>query len=47
MHRLRDYYAEVLQQELNEIKELEELYFHIECQDETKKEVSPFKIRNL
>ena len=32
--RLRDYYTEVLQQELNEIKETEEVYYHIEIHDE-------------
>ena len=35
MHCLRDYYTEVLQQELNEIKEPEEIYYHIENLDET------------
>ena len=46
MHCLRDYYTEVLQQELNEIKEPEEIYY-IEFQDETKREVNPFKLRNF
>ena len=47
MNWLRDYYTEVLQQELNEIKEPEEIYYHIEFQAETKREVNPFKIRNF
>ena len=47
MHCLRDYYTEVLQQELNEIKEPEEIYYHIEFQDETKRDVNPFKLRNF
>ena len=45
--RLGDYYTDVLQQELNEIKEPEEIYYHIEFQDETKREVNPFKLRNF
>ena len=44
MHCLRDYYTEVLQQDLNEIKEPEEIYNHIEFQDETKREGNPFKL---
>ena len=47
MHCLRDYYTEVLQQELNEIKEPEEIYYHIEFQGETKREVNPCKLQNL
>ena len=47
MHCLWDYYTEVLQQELNEIKEYEEIYSHIEFHDKTKREVNPFKIRNF
>ena len=47
MHCLRDYYTEVVQQALNEIKEPEELYYRIEIQDETKREVYPFKLRNF
>ena len=47
MHRLGDYYAEVLQQELNEIKLPEEIYYHIKFHDETKREVEPFKLRNF
>ena len=47
MHWRRDYYAEVLQQELNEIKEPEELYYRIEIQDETKWEVKPVKLQNF
>ena len=45
--RLGDYYTDVLQQELNEIKEPEEIYYHIEFQDETKRDVNPFKLRNF
>ena len=45
MHCLRDFYTEVLQKELNKIKEPEEIYYHIEFQDETKREVNPFKLR--
>ena len=47
MHCLRDYYAKVLKQELNEIKDSEEIYYHIEFQDETKREVNTFKLRNF
>ena len=47
MHRLRDYYTEVLQQELNQIKEPEEIYHHIEFHDETEREVNPFTLRNF
>ena len=47
MKCLRDYYVKVLQQELNEIKEPEELYYHIEFQDETRREVNSFKLRNF
>ena len=46
-NRLGDYYTDVLQQELNEIKEPEEIYYHIEFQDETKRDVNPFKLRNF
>ena len=46
MHQLRDYYKELLQQELNEIKEREEIYY-IEFQDETKSEVNTFKQLNF
>ena len=41
--RLEDYYTDVLQQELNEIKEPAEIYYHNEFQDETKRDVNPFK----
>ena len=44
MHCLRDYYTEVLQQELNEIKEPEEIYY-IEFHDETKREVYLFELQ--
>ena len=47
MRHLGDYYTEVLQQKLNEIEESEKIYYHIEFDDETKWEVSPFKLRNL
>ena len=43
MQCLRDYYTEVLQQELNEINEPEKKYYLIEFQDETNREVNPFK----
>ena len=43
MHCLRDYYAEVLQQELNGIKEPEEIYLQVEFQDEIRREVNPFQ----
>ena len=46
-HRLGDYYTDVLQQELNEIKEPEEIYHHIELQDETKRDENPFKLQNF
>ena len=47
MQCLRDDYTEALQQELNEIEEPEQTHCHIEFQDETKREVSPFKLRNF
>ena len=47
MHRLGDYYTKVLQHELNEFKESEELYYHFEFPDETRREVNPFKLRNF
>ena len=47
MHRLGDYYTEELQQEINEIQEPEEIYYPIEFDDVTKREVKPFKLRNL
>ena len=46
-HRLGDYYTDVLQQELSEIKEPEEIYYHIEFQNEIKRDVYPFKVRNF
>ena len=46
MHCVRDCYTELVQ-ELNEIKEPEEIYYHIEFHDETKREVGPFKLRNF
>ena len=36
-----------MQQELNEIKEPEEIYYHYEFQDEIKGEVNPFNLRNF
>ena len=45
MHCLRDYYTEVLQQEVNEIKEPEEIYYHLGFQNKTKREVNLFKLR--
>ena len=42
MHCLRDYYTEIVQQDLNEIKEQEEMYYHIEFHDETNIEINPF-----
>ena len=47
MHRLGDFHTKVLQQELNEIKELEQHYYHDEFYDENKREVDPFKLRNF
>ena len=47
MHCLGDYHTEVLQQELNETKEPEEIYYHIEFHDETMREVNPFEPRNF
>ena len=35
------------QQELNETKEPEEKYYHIEIHDETKREVNHFKLRKF
>ena len=39
--RLGDYYTDVLEQELNKIKETEEMYYHIGFLDETKRDVNP------
>ena len=47
MHYLRDHYTEVLQQELNEIKDPREMYYHIESQDEIKRQFNPFTLRNF
>ena len=47
MHCLRDYHTEVLQQELNEIKHSEEIYYHFEFQDETMRDCNPFKLLNF
>ena len=40
-------HTEVLQQGLNGIKEHEEIHYHIEFQDETKRVVDSFKLRNF
>ena len=45
--RLGNYYTDVLQQELNEDKEPEEIYDHIEFKNETKRDINPFKLRNF
>ena len=45
--RLEDYYTDVLQQEINEIKELEEIYYHIKFQDKTMRDVNSFRLRNF
>ena len=47
MHLLGDFYTELLQQELMEIKEPEEIYYHNEFHDETKREDNPFKLRKF
>ena len=47
MHRLGHYCTELLQHVLTEMKEPEELYYHIEFDEETKKEFNPFKLRNF
>ena len=44
---LRESYTEVLQQEKIELKEPEDIYYHIELHDETKGEVNPFVLRKL
>ena len=44
MHRQGDYYTEVLQQELKEIKEPEVICYHFEFHDKTKREINPFKL---
>ena len=36
-----------MHQELKEIKEHEEVYFHIEFRDKNKKDVNSFKLRNF
>ena len=45
MYHKKDCYTEVLQEELNEIKEPEEMYYHLEFHDKTKREVISFKLR--
>ena len=47
MHRLSYYYTKSLQQELTEIEEPEENFYHIEFDDETKMEVKPFELQNF
>ena len=47
MHRLGDYYTEVIQQELNKIEEPGEIYYHIEIHDETWRKVNPCKLRSF
>ena len=47
MHRLGDYYTELLQQELNDFKEREEIYYRIELKDGTKTERKRFKTWNI
>ena len=47
MRCLRTYYTEVLQQEMNEIKEPEEIYYHTEFRDETKRKIDPFIRRSF
>ena len=44
MHRLGDCSTKVLQQGLYEIKEPDEIYYHIEFHDETRREANPFKL---
>ena len=45
--RMGDYYTDVLQQELNEIKEPEEIFYPFEFQDEIKRDVNPFQLLNF
>ena len=45
MIRLGYYHTNLLQQEMNEIREREEIYYHIAFHNETKREVNPFKLR--
>ena len=45
MHSPRGYYTDVLKEELNQIKEPEEIYYHIDFHDETKREVNPFNLQ--
>ena len=47
MHRQGDYYTELLQQEMVEIKEPEEICYNIWVHDETKREVNPFKLQTF
>ena len=47
MHHLGNFYTEVLRRELYEMKEPEEIYYHVDFHDETKIEVNLFKLRKL
>ena len=47
MHHLRDICTKVLQQELNEIKQPEKIYNHIEFHDETKRMVNRFNLQKF
>ena len=47
MHCTGDYYTELPQQELIEIKAPEEIYYHTKFPDESKREVKPFKLQNF
>ena len=47
MHCVRDFYTKVLKQELIKIKKTEEIYYHTEVRDETKREVYHYKLRNF
>ena len=46
-NRLGDYYTDVLQQKLIENKEPEGIYYNIEFQGETERDILPFKLRNF
>ena len=47
MHRLGDYYTDVLQQELNDVKKPEKIYYHVEFRGETKRDGNPCKLWNF
>ena len=42
----RYFYTELLQQDMNQIKEPEERCYHIKIDDEIKRHVNPFKLRS-